>query len=589
VTATRSAAGADTLCSLFQRSAAEHPTGVALMGGGAEVTWADYARRVGTLSTRWGSVGVETHGPVALMLHNSPVFHVVDTSLMHAGALPFSVSDTDPVDRLVALLDVARARVLVTDQRSVAHALAVAEGCRQRPTVVVVDGVVAGAVSLHDVESAAAGPVAADDLWRAIDPEDDATLIFTSGTTGEPKAVRLSHRAIVMSLRNTDGIAPVGPRGHVLSYLPLSHIAERFMSHYTSLGHGATITCIADAATLYDEIVRIRPSRFFGVPRVYEKLVDRVRQELAIDPRLADAAEVGLGLVRAEQSGATITPDERAAWDEALTILAPVRAMTGLDRTEYRGVATAPSSPFVLELMSAIGLPVGNIWGMSEAIMCTMNPPERLKLDTVGVFLDGVEGMVATDGELLVRGVNLFSGYLHDEQRTAEAIGADGWLRTGDLGRIDADGYLSIVGRKKEILITATGKNIAPAAIEAALKHASPLIDHAVAIADGRRFVTALLALDEPRVRALAQEHGVTGDFATVCKTTEVQARLAAAVQRANTTLQKAETVRAWAVADRPWEPGGDEVTPTMKLRRSAINEMYAEQIETLYAPQELQ
>ncbi|OIH85196.1 hypothetical protein BLJ79_08425 [Arthrobacter sp. UCD-GKA] len=234
--------------------------------------------------------------------------------------------------------------------------------------------------------------------------------------------------------------------------------------------------------------------------------------------------------------------------------------------------------------MSAVGLPVGNIWGMSEAIMCTMNPPERLKLNTVGVFLDDVEHRVAEDGELLIRGVNLFSGYMGDTQGLAGALDGEGWFHTGDLGSIDSDGYLSIVGRKKEIMITATGKNVAPAAIEAALREASPLVSYAMVVAEGRRYVTALIALDEDAVSEFAIAQGLAGPFSSLIRSPEVVQEVEKTVERVNRTLQKAESVRNWHLPDTPWIPGSDEITPTMKLRRNSIMSSYEDVIDALYA-----
>lgn len=237
----------------------------------------------------------------------------------------------------------------------------------------------------------------------------------------------------------------------------------------------------------------------------------------------------------------------------------------------------------MLELLLALGLRVSDIWGMSEAIMCTLNPPDAIRLGTVGRFLEGVEGRIAADGEILVRGPHVFSGYLGDPERTAQTLDEDGWIHTGDVGSIE-DGYLTIRGRKKELLITATGKNLAPGVIEGAIKSASPLIDHVAAIADGRRFVTALVALDADAVAAYAEAHGIEGDFSVVVEHPEVRELVSEAVTEGNATLPRPEWVRAFRVVPRPWPPGSDEVTRTSKLRRDVINRKYAAEIEELYA-----
>ncbi|MBZ5738413.1 AMP-dependent synthetase/ligase [Nocardioides mangrovi] len=538
-----------TLCASFQAVAAEGGDRLALAAPGHPgITWREYAEQVAGLAVGFAALGVRRGERVALLMGPRPEFSVADTALLHAGATPYSLQESEPVDRLVALLGVAGSRVLVTDARLLP--LARDAAARMPLTLVSVDGPADGVLGLDDVRAAADPDADAAALWRAVTPDDIATLIFTSGTTGVPKAVQLSHRAISSSAADTFALAPVTRFGEVLSYLPLNHIAERFMSHYAGLTAGLTVHSVPDPATLYDEIVRVRPTRFFGVPRIYEKLVDRIRALLDADPSLdADG----------------------------------LRAAVGLDRAEYLGVATAPAAYEMLAYLHAVGFPVSDIWGMSEAVMCTLNPPGDIRLGTVGRFLPGMEGRIAEDGEVQVRGRHVFSGYVGDPDRTAEILGADGWVRTGDLGRIDDD-YLTILGRKKELLITATGKNLMPAVIEGAVKSASPLIDHVVAIADGRRYVTALVALDEDQLRSFAAGRGLTGDFAELAASPEVRAEVDAAVRAGNERLAKPETVRGFAIADAPWPPGGDEVTTTAKLRRAEITTKYATTIERLYA-----
>ncbi|WP_083411118.1 AMP-dependent synthetase/ligase [Arthrobacter sp. UCD-GKA] len=572
-----------TLCSLFLRSVDAGGEQIALRDKDSECSWKDYGERVRRLARGWQTVGVKPHEPVALMMKNAPEFNVVDTSLLHAGAVPFSVAVTDPAERIANLMEVSGSRFIVVDAAAIERAIAVAKTSNFDVSIVIAgENDTYQGLSLETV--AAAGANLSQEPWRHVNPEDDATLIFTSGSTGTPKAVKLSHRAIVLSLRNTNRIAPVSSGGHVLSYLPLSHIAERFMSHYLSLAFGVTVTSVPTPGELYDTLRAVEPSRFFSVPRVYEKLVAQIRATAAGNQLLADALARSGRWVRAEQEGKTLTSDEQVQWNSDLETLAPIRVALGLHRTEYRGVATAPSSPDILESMSAVGLPVGNIWGMSEAIMCTMNPPERLKLNTVGVFLDDVEHRVAEDGELLIRGVNLFSGYMGDTQGLAGALDGEGWFHTGDLGSIDSDGYLSIVGRKKEIMITATGKNVAPAAIEAALREASPLVSYAMVVAEGRRYVTALIALDEDAVSEFAIAQGLAGPFSSLIRSPEVVQEVEKTVERVNRTLQKAESVRNWHLPDTPWIPGSDEITPTMKLRRNSIMSSYEDVIDALYA-----
>jgi long-chain acyl-CoA synthetase len=564
----------DTLCDHFQRQVEVRGDALALaMAGHPGLTWREYGERVRGLAPAFAAAGVTPGAMVPLLMGPRPEFHVVDTALLHAGATPYSLHVGEPVADSVRAVRLTEAPLLVTERAWLDHAHAVAAETGVRVVCVEDD--------LDDLV-AQGGGVDPEALWRAVDPEDIATLIFTSGTTGTPKAVRLSHRALVTSEQSTHALAPFGdPDGTVLSYLPLSHIAERFMSHYASLTAGLTVHSVPDPASLYDELRRVRPTRFFGVPRVYEKLVDRIHQQLAADPALQQAHQVLLAAVRATQAGEPVA-DARAAQDAHDTLRA-VREAIGLDRAEYVGVATAPSAYPMLEQLLSVGLRVSDIWGMSEIIMCTLNPPDAIRLGTVGRFLPGMEGRVADDGELLVRGPHAFSGYVGDPERTAETISPDGWVRTGDLGRID-DGYLTILGRKKELLITATGKNLMPAVIEGAVKSASALIDHVVAIAEGRRHVTALIALDPDELAAFAKARGLDGGFAAVVRADAVRAEVEAAVATGNASLSRPETIRAFAVVDVPWRAGGDELTTTAKLRRAEISEKYATTIEGLYS-----
>lgn len=572
-----------SLCELFQSTAAARGDAPALtMAGHPGLTWREYAESVSRLAPGLASLGATEGRCVALLMAPRPEFHVMDTAVLHAGGTPFSLQLGDALENHVRSLRVSGAGLLVTESRLLEEALAIAEAHGELDLICVdLDQPRLTVMSMADVE--ARGGPDFEPLWRAVTPEHIATLIFTSGTTGAPKAVQLSHRAIAVSEHSTHALAPFNdPDGTVLSYLPLNHIAERFMSHYAGIAYGVTIRSVPDPDRLYDEIAMTRPVRFFGVPRVYEKLADRASALVTADPTLSSALEAALAAVRSEQGGRPLTDDQQQAYADALAALAGVRRELGLDRAEYLAVATAPSAYAMLERLHAFGLKVCDLWGMSEIIMCTLNPPDRVRLGTVGVFLDGVEGRIADDGEILVRGPNSFSGYLGEPECSAELVGADGWIHTGDVGSID-DGYLTIKGRKKELLVTATGKNIAPAHIEGALKSASPLIDHALAVAEGRRHVTALLALDPDALLSFAAEHDIEAVDEELVAHPQVCAAVEEAVRDANQTLAKAETVRRFHIAPTPWIAGGDEVTATAKLRRDVIASKYAADIEELY------
>jgi long-subunit acyl-CoA synthetase (AMP-forming) len=325
------------------------------------------------------------------------------------------------------------------------------------------------------------------------------------------------------------------PRGgNVVSYLPMAHIAERNCSHYFPMRFGFTVTCCPDAREVVSYFPEVRPSWFFGVPRIFEKL------KVAIEsgPGSEDPASL--------------------------------REQLGMDQLSALNVGAAPCPPEVIEFFHGIGLPLGELWGMSETnAIGACNPPDRIKIGTVGPAVPGVEIRLADDGEVELRGDCVFAGYRGQDEMTRETFTEDGWLKTGDIGELDEDDYLSIVDRKKELIINAAGKNMSPANIESTLKAASSLIGSVVVIGDGRPFIVALIVLD-PEAAASLQD-GSAEDA------------VAEAVETANERLSNVEKVRRHKVLDSDWDPGGDELTPTMKLKRRPIAEKYAEEIDALY------
>ena len=331
--------------------------------------------------------------------------------------------------------------------------------------------------------------------WQAISPDDIAGIVYTSGTTGEPKGVEWSHRALMDNMRGLYRLAPPSPAGRWVSYLPMAHLAERFMSHYCSMAFGYTITTASDIKQLAPALVDARPTRFFAVPRVYEKLGEAARAIAAGDATVGEALQTSLDAVAAAQTGQS-TQNWRTGAADARRLLAPIRERLGLDASEYRGAAAAPMREDTHHLFTALGLPVAEIWGMSETGLTVSNPPERIKMGTVGRPQPGVEAKLADDGELMIRGP-IFTRYRNDPERTDQAFDGDGWLYTGDVATVDEDGYYRIVDRKKELIINAAGKNIAPAMVENRVKRFSPLIGFVVAIGDQRSYLTALIVLDE--------------------------------------------------------------------------------------------
>ena len=581
-----------TACEAFQATAAAHPDRPAIRTHGDEFTctWGEYAARVQAIAAGLAAGGVRRGDTVALMLVNRPEFHFADSAVMHLGATPFSIYNTYTEEQIAHLLQDSGARAVITEQAHADKILAVRDAVEGLEQVVLVDGEPpAGTISLDELAAGGEPDFDFDAAWRAVEPDDVLTLIYTSGTTGPPKGVQITHANICETVRSYDELIQFPDGGRIVSYLPMAHVAERNVSHYLPMLCGFTITCCPDAREVMAYLPEVRPTWFFAVPRIWEKLKAGLEQMLAAAPSeqrastqaaLADALEK----VRLEQSGQPV-PDELAARvakaDEA--IFAKLREHLGLDRVEACNVGAAPTPPEVIEFFHALGIPLSELWGMSETTGAgTCNPPERIKIGTIGPPAPGVEIKLAEDGEIMIRGAVVMKGYRNLPEKTAEAFTEDGFLLTGDIGEFDEDGYLRIVDRKKELIITAQGKNLSPANIEARLKQI-PLVSQAVAIGDRRKYIGALLTLDPEATKSWAQRNGVEGDLAAISGSEDLIAEVQRGLDVANQDLARVEQVKRFAVLPADWEPGGDELTPTMKLKRKPIAEKYADEIESLY------
>jgi long-chain acyl-CoA synthetase len=403
---------------------------------------------------------------------------------------------------------------------------------------------------------------------------------------------------MLAQIAGTSAVLPVTSTDRIASYLPSAHVADRWSSHYQQMIFGLQVTCVADIRTIAAALADIRPTLWGGVPRVWEKIKAALeaRFDTEADPQRKQAVQwaiaTGLQKVRAEQAainGEGPGPDEALLAEYAKAdelVLSKIRQQLGLDDVHWSIAGAAPTTLDVLEFFGAIGLPICELWGMSELSCCaTINPPGRIKLGTVGPAMPGVELAIADDGELLCRGPILMRGYRSEAQKTAEAIDADGWMHTGDVATIDDEGYVRIVDRKKELIINAAGKNMSPANIESRLKSASLLIGQAVAIGDRRPYNVALIVLDPDACAAYATKAGLPdASAAALCQNEGVVAAVSAAVEEANAGLSRVEQIKSFRILPVDWLPGGDELTPTMKLRRKPIAEKYAAEIDSLYS-----
>ena len=554
------ALSAATLCEAFQATAAERPDEVALRtpGDGVSVTWAEYAQRAPRIAAGLASLGVERGDTVALMLTNRPEFNLADTGAMHLGATAFSVYNTSTPEQVEYLFGNAANRVAITE-RAFLPVIRAAQG--RSPAlehVVLVDGEEDGAISLDRLEEMGASSFDFDATWRAVEPDDVLTLIYTSGTTGPPKGVQLTHRNLMAEIRAVADRLPTQAGGRITSFLPSAHIADRWSAHYqSSMVFGFTLTCIADARAVVQHLPEVRPTAWGSVPRIWEKIKAALEAQGVTDP-------------------AALPEEHKAA----------IREKLGLDQCAWLVVGAAPTPVEVLEYFAALGLPICELWGMSETSSCaTINPPDGVKIGTCGPPLQGVELKLADDSELLVRGEIVMKGYRNDPDKTREALDDEGWLHTGDVAEIDDDGYVKIVDRKKELIINAAGKNMSPVNIESRLKTCHPLIGTAVAIGDRRPYNVALIVLDPDACGAFAEQHGMEdGSPAALARDERVRAAIGDAVGEANSHLSRVEQIKKWCLLETEWQPGGEELTPTMKLKRRPIEQKYADEIERLYA-----
>jgi long-subunit acyl-CoA synthetase (AMP-forming) len=378
----------------------------------------------------------------------------------------------------------------------------------------------------------------------------------------------------------------------VISWLPTAHIAERALNYYLPLLLGGTVTTCPDPREIVAYLPRVRPHFFFAVPRIWEKLKAGLDAQIARQPdaqreAVQQAIAAAVEKLRLEQRGEPV-PDALARRVERADaeIFAGLRTALGLDEVVAVIVGAAPTPVEVLEFFHALGIPLAEGWGMSETTAIgTANPPERMKLGTVGTPLPGVEIKLADDGEVLIRGANVMVGYRNQPEKTAETIDAEGWLATGDVGEIDADGYLKIIDRKKELIINASGKNMSPANIESALKGACPLIGQVCAIGDARPYNTALVVLDPDAAGVWAAQHGLAGaSLEALAGEAGMLEALEAGIELGNAKLARVEQIKKFTLIPGDWLPGGDELTPTSKLKRKPIAQKYASEIETMYS-----
>jgi long-chain acyl-CoA synthetase len=589
---------APTVAEALARTVRTHPDRIALRmkGGDPQLTFDEYGKRVGQFAMGLRGLGLEQGDTFGLMLINRIEFHIADAAAMSLGATPFSLYQTLTPDQIAYQLQDAGTSIVVTEPAFLSRVQEAAVSLRDPLQVILVDadGAAEGVVPFDQLLDSDGDLFAAvlQEARAAIRPDDLVTLIYTSGTTGPPKGVQLTHANVMAAARAFDEMMKFPEGARVVSYLPMAHIAERMVGHYLPAALGHTVTCCPDPREVLSYVPEVKPTWFFAVPRIWEKV--KAGMEATVESEqdetrkqaLKWALDVGHKKVRLERAGQPIPEELEAAYRKAdEQVLSKLRAKLGLDETEVVVTGAAPTPVAVLEFMHAIGVPLGEVWGLSESTGTgAAHRPDNIKIGTVGQSTPTMETKLAEDGEVLLRGPMVMKGYRNMPDKTAEAIDEDGWLHTGDIGELDDEGFLRIVDRKKELIITAGGKNISPANLEAKLK-AHPLIGSACVIGDQRPFLSALIVLDPDGAPVWAAQAGVKGaSLDELAKDERLLAEIQRAVDSVNEQVSKVEGIKKFTVLSEEWLPGGEELTPTMKLKRKPVAQKYADEIEAMYA-----
>jgi long-chain acyl-CoA synthetase len=569
--------------------------------GWQTLTWARAHQRVRQLAAGFAALGLAPGERVALMLPNRSEHVLADLAAVFAGGLGVTFYATLAPEQVAFVAADCDARIAVLNGAGeLARWEPVLEQLPGLKTIIVVDAAACPAGEQYltwdafaalGEERHAADPELIGTRVAAIAPGDPAALLYTSGTTGNPKGVLLTHRNILYEVAAADSLGIVTRGVRWVSYLPLAHIAERMFSIYLPMFTAGHVHFCPDTTQLLRVVGKVRPTAFFGVPRVWEKVRAGIESLFALEQdegkraAVAQAMDTGRRYVESCQYGQVTSPELAREFQAAdAAVLAPIRGLLGLDQADLVSSAAAPLPPDVAAFFSGLGMKILDIYGMTETTGAfTTNTPDAFRLGTVGQAFPGMEVRIAEDGEILTRGPLCSPGYAGRPDLTADIIDAGGWLHTGDIGRLDPDGFLSVVDRKKELIVTAGGENIAPAGIENLLV-AHPLIGQALAYGDRRKYVVALLTLDGEVAPAWAKAHGVeAGSLAALAADPVVLAEVGAAVAAVNERLARVQQVKHWRLLPVEWTAETEELTPTLKLRRRIVHAKYADVLDTLY------
>ena len=596
---------ADTITELFARAIEQWPDKVAFRvkqgDDWAPITFAEYGEAVRNCAGGLIARGLAAGDFGSILAGNRPEWHECDLGMINAGIVSCPVYPTNSAPQVHCILDHSDSKVVFAEDESQrAKIEQIRADLPNLKLCVVLDGAgVSGDddfyVTWQDLLAEgerflAAQPGEYDQRSRAAKADDLLAVIYTSGTTGPPKGTMLSHRNAVWTLASLHEVLEAGNDDRKLSFLPLSHVAERTSSEYLQLQQGFEIWFAGGIETIGDDLKACRPTIQFVVPRILEKQYDGIMKLLDSLPDeqrtgALQAIELGKQRARLEQQGQSLPDELEAKWQEADgALFALARGALGYDALKALISGAAPVSLDLLEFFRAIGVPVSEVYGQTEDHgPTTINRIENWKLGSVGYAIPGGEVRIAEDGEILYRGPNVCMGYYKNDEATRELIDDEGWLHSGDIGVMDDDGFVTITDRKKDIIITAAGKNIAPQVIEQKLKF-SPWVSQAVVIGDRRKFVSALLTLDQPAVEQFAEQKSIAYDsFADLTRHPDIVGLIEAHVAEVNAELANVEQVKQFRILPEDFSVDNGTITPTMKIKRKPINERYGEMIEDMY------
>ncbi len=590
---------------LFER-AAESPQRTALRhkdrGLWSPISWREYAQRVRWISAGLLQLGLEPNDRVAIHANNRPEWVYTELGVQAVGGASVGIYPTSPPNEVEHVLRDSGTRFLVAeDQEQVDKALAVADRCEALEGILVVDtrGLRSYGSPLlrsyHEVEQAGAelddrDPERLDRQMAEVDPGSPAMVVYTSGTTGAPKGAVLSHACGMACSESAAAVFEPRPNDEFLSYLPLCHVGDRIFTLWLSLRVGATVSFAERPETVLGDLAEIQPTIVPLPPRICQKTQAAVEIGVSDAPlvkRAVYGACLRLGRWSAMRRLARRGQDDPVtrALGGLTQLLAfhSIRAKAGLARVRLAMTGAAPVSPDTIEFFHAIGVPVVEAYGLTEFPVVTYTRLDDVRLGTAGTAAPGAEISIADDGEILLRGPQAFTGYWNASDATAEKFTEDGWVLTGDIGELDGDGHLRIVDRKKDVMITAGGKNLTPSAIENALK-SSPYIREAIAIGEGRRFVTALIGIESDTVADWAQRRGIAyTSYTDLSSRPEVRELIDGEVAVANEQLARVSQVKKFRLLPKELDHEDDEVTATFKVKRQQVTEKFAELVEPMY------